>query len=271
MKLTSGFIVLALLVAACGSADDGATDTTEAVYSTTTAAFATEDADGRAITGGEPPKAFDTLGSGAIAPVVAQTVNIGRDIIFRADLVVAVTDVAAAGIEATGIIEALGGFVFGQQTTGGPEAYSVLTFKVFPEDFQKALTRLGSIGEVRTQNISADDVTERVVDLKSRINTAEASVERLRALLAEAGDITTIAQVENQLLERETQLETLRGQLRTLEDAVSLATITLTLTEAQARPSLSVLVSAYPGADDEGQSCPGNGGGLDVDEGSDYT
>ncbi|MBT8214400.1 MAG: DUF4349 domain-containing protein, partial [Acidimicrobiia bacterium] len=270
LKLTTTVALLALLVAACGSAEDGATDSTEAVYTTTTAAFATEDGEDRGIAGGSP-QASDTLGSGAIAPVVAQTVNIGRDIVFRADLVVAVTDVATAGIEATGIIESLSGFVFGQQTSGGPEAYSVLTFKVFPEDFQKALTRLGSIGKVRTQNISADDVTERIVDLESRINTASASVDRLRALLSEATDISTISQLENQLLERETKLETLRGQLRTLEDAVSLATITLTLTEAQARPSLAVEVTAYPGADDEGQSCPGTGGGIDITEDDEYT
>ena len=73
-----------------------------------------------------------------------------------------------------------------------------------------------------------------------------------------ATDIKTIADLENQLLQRETQLETLRGQLRTLEDAVSLATITLTITENTVRPGVRVDVTAYPGADDEGLACPGS-------------
>jgi hypothetical protein len=215
--------------------------------------------------------ADDTLGSGGVAPPVLQTVaDLGRDIIFTADMTVAVDDVAAAGAEATQRIQNLGGFLFGQRTTASPEPRSILVFKVFPEDFQEALDRLGSIGELRSQNVSADDVTERVVDIRSRITTAEASVERLRGFLEGATDIETIADLENQLLQRETQLETLRGQLRTLEDAVSLATITLTITENAVRPAVRVDVTAYSGVDDKGLSCPGSSS-LAVDQGTEVT
>jgi len=99
-----------------------------------------------------------------ITPISAQTPSdFGREIIFTADLTVAVPDVAAAGAEAIRRVEALGGIVYGQQTTSSPDPVSILTFKVFPEDFQTAFQRLGDIGEVRSQNVSADDVTERVV------------------------------------------------------------------------------------------------------------
>jgi hypothetical protein len=200
----------------------------------------------------------DRLGSGGITPVALQTTEFGRDIIFTGDLTVAVTDVAAAGQEATRIVEGMGGFLFGQQTTGSPEPRSILTFKVNPQDFQSALSALGSIGELRTQNVSANDVTERIVDLESRINTATASVQRLRALLEQATDIEAIVDLENELMERETQLETLRGQLRTLQEQVALATIVLTLHELATRPALTVNVTGYPGHD-EGLSCPGRG------------
>ena len=208
-----------------------------------------------------------TLGTGGVAvPTVYRAIDYGRDIIFVADLTVAVTDVAAAGEEATRAIQGLGGFLFAQRTTGSPEPYSVLTFKVLPEDFQEALDRLGSIGEIRTQNVAADDVTDRIVDLESRISTAAASVDRLRTLLEEATDIATIVELENELLARETQLETLRGQLRTLQDQVSLATIVLTLTEAAVRPAIALQTTAYPGHD-SGAACPG-GPDLTVDEGA---
>lgn len=196
-------------------------------------------------------------GNAGLAPTVLPTAATGRDIIFTADLTVAVADVAAAGEEAVRIIQGVGGFLFGQRTAGGPQTTSVLTFKVQPQDFEESLRRLGAIGEVRTRNVTADDVTERVVDLESRINTATASVERLRELLAQATDINTIVELENQLLQRETQLETLRGQLRTLQDQVALATIVLTLTEAASRPALDLEAGAYPGHD-EGLSCPGS-------------
>lgn len=220
-------------------------------------------ADGDATEGGSE------LGTGGIQPIV-QPSDIGRDIIFTADLTVAVTDVGRAGEEATRAVEALGGFLFGQETRGAPTPSSVLTFKILPENFQEALTRLGSLGELRTQNVSADDVTERVVDLESRITTAEASVERLRGFLEGATDIDAIAELEAQLLERETTLETLRGSLRTIRGQIDLATIFLTLTEAQSRPEMTVSVTAYRGHEDAGASCPGDQG-LSVDEGDDVT
>jgi hypothetical protein len=210
----------------------------------------------------------DRLGSGGVTPVALPT-QIGRDIIFTAEMTVAVTDVAGAGEEATREIANLGGFLFGQHTTGSPDPNSVLTFKVQPEDFQAALGALGSIGEVRSQNVTANDVTERIVDLESRIATAAASVERLRVLLAEATDIEAVVELESELLVRETELETLRGSLRTLQDQVALATIVLTLTEAASHPELTLAVTAYP-AHDSGQSCPGEGD-LQVETGAETT
>ncbi|MFQ5554178.1 MAG: DUF4349 domain-containing protein [Acidimicrobiia bacterium] len=216
------FAALMIVAAACSSNDgdsvtaltsgdafeessDRSAPTTVAP-ATTAAAFAPtpESDEGRDAGAG-------SLGNGGIAPTALQPADIGRDIIFTADLTVAVTDVARAGQEATSIIESLGGLMFGQQSTGDPEPTSVLIFKVFPADFQEALTRLGSVGDIRTQNVSADDVTERIVDLESRISTSEASVDRLRGFLEEATDLKTIAELESQLLDRETRLETLSG------------------------------------------------------------
>lgn len=202
---------------------------------------------------------------GAVVPVAYRTSNIGRDIIFTADMVVAVSDVASANAEATRIVGRLGGFLFAQQSNGSPEPRSTLTFKVDPEVFHIALEELGSIGEVRTQNVSASDVTDRIVDLESQIATSAASVERLRALLAEATDIKEVVALEAELVARETQLESLRGQHRTLQDQVALATIVLAITEAASTPDLAVLMTAYPGHD-QGSGCPGVHDGIDIDQ-----
>ena len=214
-------------------------------------------------------EAPDDLADGTVDPVVFDITALGRDIIFTAEMRVAVDDVAAAGAEATRVIQGLGGFLFGQETSGSPNAQSVLTFRVDPDEFHEALARLGSIGEVRTQTVSASDVTERVVDLESQITTAAASVERLRALLVEATEIKQIVELENELLVRETQLESLRGQLRSLQDQVALATIVVVLSEASSNPEVELTFTGYPGFDD-GAACPAD---LDVvaDEGSETT
>ncbi|NNC93614.1 MAG: DUF4349 domain-containing protein [Acidimicrobiia bacterium] len=272
------FAAIALVAAACASeggdsaavARDGgfSSDTTFAAGATTLTTVAAEGgADNDRFAAGDQTI---SLGSDGVDPVVFQPTDLGRDIIFTADITVAVTDVGVAGDVATREIAALGGILFGQRTTGAPNPVSTLTFKVQPEDFTEALDRLSSIGEVRSQNISASDVTERIVDLESRILSAGASVNRLRELLAEADAVTVVVQVESELLQRETQLETLRGQLRTLEDQVSLATIVVTLTEALSQPGVNLAVTAYPGHDGLGQSCPGVSG-LSIDEGTEAT
>lgn len=270
-RLTLAIAMLAMLVGACAGGGvseemNGDFDTISADLGGVTGvessqergAFAGPTSDEQASSSATSDDADKSLGDGGTDPAIVPIDN-GRDIIYTADVSVAVIDVAAATRKATQSIQALGGMVFGQESVGGPEPYSTLTFKVMPADFQLALQRLGELGELRNQNVSADDVTERVVDLQSRIATAEASVARLRELLAAAADINNVVALENQLLERETQLETLRGQLRTIEGRVAYATINLTIALATTRPAVRVDVTIYPGHDD-GSGCPGSGG-----------
>lgn len=268
-KIAAGFVVLLALVAAACSSSSDLTDANAATADESALVATTS----RPAAGDAAPSGTDgtaeKMGDGGIVPTALQTATIGRDIIFTAEMTVAVDDVAAAGREATRVIEGLGGFLFGQQTTGAPEARSTLTFKIRPDDFQEALLRLGSIGEIRDQSITADDVTERIVDLASRITTTQASVTRLRGFLEEASDIKTVSELETQLLQRETDLETMRAQLRTIQNRVDLATIVVILTETSSRPAMEVVVTAYPGTDG-GASCPGDAG-VTVDEGQPVT
>ena len=173
----------------------------------------------------------------------------GRDVIYRAWVSVEAPDVAAATNQAISIVQGLGGFVFGQQTRSRPSAYSEIVFKVLPEDFSDALARLSQIGELVDQQISADDVTDRIVDLQSRITTAQASVIRLRSFLETATNLENLAFYEGELLVRETDLERLRGQVRTLQDQVALATITLAISQLPDQPVIlpntGLLVTAW--------------------------
>ena len=121
----------------------------------------------------------DALG----APTALTPADFGRDIVYRATITVEVDDVAAASQEAVAIVQGLGGIVFAQTTRTEPQPVAEMTFKVRPGDFASALERLAGVGELVDQSISADDVTARIVDLESRITTAEVSVVRLRKLL----------------------------------------------------------------------------------------
>ena len=245
------------LLTACGDDDDSESYEAAAAPAATAAPIAAATA---APTGAAVASLTGASEStdGSPERVAFQQVATGRSIVYVGTMLVEVSNVAQATQQAQVAIAGLGGLVFGQHTTTEPAPRTELTFKVLPEDFTEALRRLEALGELRSQQISADDVTERVVDLESRIITARASVERLRNFLENATDLETIAELESQLLTRETDLERLRGQLRTLQDQVALATIFLTLVEPEpARPEarIELVETAYAG-DDSGARCP---------------
>ncbi|WP_419854998.1 DUF4349 domain-containing protein [Candidatus Poriferisodalis sp.] len=195
----------------------------------------------------------DDSGTSTLAAgVPAVPADLGRDIIYTAWISVETADVAAAAAQANSIIQGLGGFTFSQDTRTQDRAYTTLTFKVRPEQFSTALERLSNVGELVEQSVNAEDVTDIVVDLNSRISTAEISVNRLREFLSQATDVEGVAELERELASRETDLERLRGQLRSLRDRVDLATITLSITESvEAVPRTSVILRAWMAAGDE--------------------
>ena len=187
---------------------------------------------------------------GLAVPTALTPADLGRDIIYTADISVQADDVEAASREAVSIVQGLGGIVFSQTTRTEPRPSTEITFKVFPADFSTALERLSGVGKLVDQHIRSDDVTEIIVDLRSRIITAEASVDRLRNFLQEATDLEDVAELERELLDRETTLERLRGQLRTLENQVDLATITLAITQSPTvLPDTGILVTAWVSED----------------------
>lgn len=275
-RLLALALATSLALAACSGGDDAASFESagdRATTATTIAASATTIVESTDGFEGETPATKDAAGTNAQAVVdTADALTLGRQIIYTANVLVEVEDVIAAGAEVENAIRGLGGILFGQETTTGDRPRSVLTIKIAPERFNDALERLAGVGELISQSIFADDVTERVVDLESRIATAEVSVDRLRALLAGATGIEDIVELERELLERETDLEVLRGQLRTLQDAVALATIVVVLTEPEPdvpEPLLEVTQTAYAGID-TGDGCPGTEE-LTIDEGEPMT
>ncbi|MEQ8718886.1 MAG: DUF4349 domain-containing protein [Acidimicrobiales bacterium] len=170
--------------------------------------------------------------------------TVGRSIVFTGSITVEVENLVSAGERTAVATEALGGFVAAEQSGFDDHPSTVLTLRVPPEGFRSLLGRLGDLGEVRSQSVDSSDVTERVVDLESRISTADVSVARLREFLAGATTTSDVRELEAELVSRETELEQLRGELRSVESRVSLSTIVATLVPLPDDPP------AAPGDDD---------------------
>ena len=176
-----------------------------------------------------------------------------RQIVSTAEVDLTAPDAGEVADRIVGLATEAGGFVSGEDTSKVQGTRTTLIVRVPPEAFEGLLDAIGELGELTAQRIETDDVTQQVVDLESRITTAEASVVRLRELLDRSGSVADIAQVETELLERETTLETLRGQLRTVERQVDLATITVNVAAEDPDPVVA-----------DGEDLPSFLGGLEA-------
>lgn len=173
----------------------------------------------------------------------------GRSFISSATMTVRTDDVAGAKVKAVALTETAGGGLFGEQTTFAEKANATLTLKVPPAKFRPLLDDLAGLGSLQSQEVKTDDVTSQVVDLDARIHAAEASLARTQALLEQAASLTDIANLEREVSRRQADLESLRGQRKTLADRIDLATVVLTLTGDTPTPAIAEAKQAPPPAE----------------------
>ena len=97
--------------------------------------------------------------------------------------------------------------------------------KLPPKEIEAAIAELDAIGARRTVSQGTEDVTSQVVDINARLDTAQASLDRVRKLLEAATDLGQVLSLESQLTERETLVEQYQAMKRAIDERVSLATL----------------------------------------------
>ncbi len=112
---------------------------------------------------------------------------------------------------------------------GSTEATSRIVFSVPAASMERFMAEAAKLGELVTRSVTARDVTEQVVDVEARIRTLRDSISRVRALMDKAGSITEIARVEEELTNRQSELESLLARQKALKNQVERAPVTVTL------------------------------------------
>jgi hypothetical protein len=164
-----------------------------------------------------------------------------RSIIRTAELVVRTKEVQAAADRTESLVTATEGYVASQQSSTTPsdlpndtgrdaeQLQSIhLVLRVPVDDFDRIADDITGLGKVRTDKRDANDVTEEVVDVESRVASQKKSIQRLRSLLGEAKTVGEVIQVEGELATREAELESLQSRFATLSSQAALSTIQVT-------------------------------------------
>ncbi|WP_328954713.1 DUF4349 domain-containing protein [Kitasatospora purpeofusca] len=219
--------VAAVLAAGCGASGERGTKDMSAVAPAQAAAG--EAAKGDAAVGAPgvasvAPKA-PPAGQPGPAPVVD-----ARQIAYSAQLTVRTAQVDTVLAKARDLAVAAGGYVASETGSsggeGGPQSGQI-TVKVPSAAFQPTLDQLAGLGEVLSRRSQAEDLTQQVADVNSRMQSQQASVDRVRALMAQAKTLAEIVSLESELSRRESDLESLQKQVKELSARTSLSTVTL--------------------------------------------
>lgn len=214
----------ALVLTGC-SAGDASSD-----KAADTAAFQPQEADGKG-------PAAAPAAPGAPAPSAdgkqPQTPDVRTQIIRTATLGVEAADAQKAAAGARTAAENAGGYVGSEATTRHSDGSmtSTVTLRVPGERFDAVLAALEGSGKLLDRKVEAQDVTQKVADVDSRVKTQQASVARVREMMEKATGLSEVVTLEAELGKRQSDLESLLAQQTALKDQTSLGTITLTLTE----------------------------------------
>jgi hypothetical protein len=159
-----------------------------------------------------------------------------RLIIRTGNISMAVEDTRAALATIEGMVERMaaeGAFVVSAEEHGGTEGsqpYITMSIRIPAARFAETLDRLAELAvNVNSRNESAQDVTEEYVDLEARLESLEAARQRLLEIMEEARNTKDLLEAEQQLTQREAEIESIKGRMQYLEQSARLSSIWIEL------------------------------------------
>ena len=138
--------------------------------------------------------------------------------------------VSRAAQDALDLTRSLGGHVLTANVTTGENASASLTLRIPVAKVQDAITRLSALGTIVSQQVSIEDLQERLDALTRRIRSVHAQIVKISARLeAETLDPETRASLELRRRTLRTELRTLRSSSAATRSEARFATVQLSV------------------------------------------
>jgi hypothetical protein len=159
-----------------------------------------------------------------------------RLIIRSADISLIVADTRAAQQSVEAMVADMaseGAYVVSSQeyATGDAASPSIqMSIRVPATRFDEAMERLANLAvRVENRNESAQDVTEEYVDVEARLKAMDTARQRLMEIMGSATTTEDLLAAEQQLTQREADIEALEGRRQYLAQSAQLASIQVNL------------------------------------------
>ncbi len=190
---------------------------------------------------GPPPSSVDSsqVEAGSEDSAEPATAGDGSDqdltsehIAREAGLDITVKDLDKSVERVRSVAEAADGRVSSEQTRIDPDrewSSTRIEVTVPAEELDATLTKLEDLGKVTERTSETQDLSSTYTDTDARVRTMKKSISRLEKLLDGADDLGQVIKIEDELTDREADLESLTRRLKALEKRTTTAPITLDL------------------------------------------
>ncbi|MCJ7825683.1 MAG: DUF4349 domain-containing protein, partial [Anaerolineales bacterium] len=227
LSLFPSMIIGTLILSACGGAQLSSAPTRDLAEPYTVA---------MEMPAGEAVFAEDISPSSIGFNSASEPVAVERLVIRNANLTLVVEDPAGSAAEIADLAEALDGFVVNSnvyQTTFAEGVFATqanITIRVPAERLDEALEQIKhGVVEVRSENISGQDVTQEYTDLESRLRNLEAAEEELREILGSLTKADDVLNVYQSLRQVREEIEVIKGRMQYFEQSARLSAISIDL------------------------------------------
>lgn len=118
-------------------------------------------------------------------------------------------------------------------TQYGDRLYGSVTIRIPAREFESAITEIKMLGTLKSESLSAEDVTEEYVDLQARRTALANQLAQYTRIMEKAENVSEILEVQTQIERVQVEIDRIDGRLKFLDNRVEYATITVTLTEPE--------------------------------------
>ncbi|MEO7268040.1 MAG: DUF4349 domain-containing protein [Knoellia sp.] len=224
----AGLLVIGGLGACSGSGDDS-----------TSSSGGGMPASGEIAPQDKAAKAFDGDSAAKSDTANQARASVGQKLVRRANLQLKVDSLTTSAQRIRAIATQQGGVLLGEELYAGQSGRDTtgsMTISVPAASLDATIALIEKVGDVQVRNSSSEDVTGTYVDTEARVKSMTTSVARIRELLSKATNVGDLIALENELSQRQAELDALTAQLANLKDSVSMSPISISLSTDDFEP-----------------------------------
>jgi len=227
----AGILTMGALSACSGSSDDAS--------SADSGASGARPASGEMVQEDMSGKRYDSDSAAQSGTTNQARASVGQKLVRRANLQLKVDSLTTSAQRIRTIAAQQSGAVLSEELYAGEagrDTSGSITISVPATSLDATIALIEKVGEVQVRNSSSEDVTGTYVDTEARVKSMTASVGRIRDLLAKASTVNDLVALENELSQRQAELDALTAQLANLKDSVSMSPISISLSTDDFEP-----------------------------------